>query len=47
MMMLICIKQHQVTFEVQLIKKLRNTEAELKKNVAYKKVRVADFSGSS
>ena len=33
-MMLLCIKQHLFQF----MKKLRNTEAELKKRVAYKKV---------
>ena len=41
MMMLILIKQHpsntQATFEAQFMKKLCNTEAGLKKNVAYKK----------
>ena len=41
MMMLILIKQHpsntQATFEAQFMKKLSNTEAGLKKNVAYKK----------
>ena len=36
MMMVICIKQHlKATFEVQFMKKLDNTEAELKKSVAY------------
>ena len=30
-MMLICIKQHLTTFEAQFMKKLSNTEAELKK----------------
>ena len=38
MMMLIYIKQHQSNiFQVQFKKKLSNTEAELKKSVAYKK----------
>ena len=32
-----CKKQHLATFEVIFIKKLSNTEAELKKNVAHKK----------
>ena len=32
-------KQHFATFEVQFIKKLSNTEGELKKSVAYKKKR--------
>ena len=31
MMMLVCIKQHLATFEVQFRKKLSNTETELKK----------------
>ena len=35
--MCINYKQHFATFEVQFIKKLSNTEAELKKSVAYKK----------
>ena len=36
MMMLICIKRRlKATFEVQFTKKLGNTEAELKKSVAY------------
>ena len=35
--MCINYKQHFAKFEVQFIKKLSNTEAELKKNVAYKK----------
>ena len=34
----VCIKQHlQATFEAQFMKKLSNTETELKKSVAYKK----------
>ena len=37
MMMLMCIKQHLETFAVQVMKKFSNTEAGLKKNVAYKK----------
>ena len=36
-MMVICIKQHLSNFEVQFMKKLSNTEAQLKKSVAYKK----------
>ena len=36
-MMLVCIKQHQATFQAQFMKKLSNTEAELKKSDAYKK----------
>ena len=35
--MVICIKQHLSNFEVQFMKKLSNTEAQLKKSVAYKK----------
>ena len=31
MIMLVCIKQHLATFEVQFKKKLSNTETELKK----------------
>ena len=31
MMMLVHIKQHQATFQAQFMKKLSNTEAELKK----------------
>ena len=38
MMMAICIKQH-----LKLMRKLSNTEAELKKSVAYKKTRVVYF----
>ena len=37
MAMLICIKHYLRTFEAQLMRKLSNTEAELKKRVAYKK----------
>ena len=37
MMMLICIKQHQATFEAQFMKKLSKSEAGLEKSVAYKK----------
>ena len=40
MMVLICIKKHLSKFEAQFIKKLSNTEAEVKKNVAYKKKRL-------
>ena len=36
-MMTTCINQHSSTFEAQLMKKLSNAEAELKKSVAYKK----------
>ena len=36
-MMATCINQHLSTSEAQLMKKLSNTEAELKKSVAYKK----------
>ena len=36
-MMFSCIKQHLATFEAQFMKKLSNTEAELKKSVAYEK----------
>ena len=36
-MMLVCIKQHQATFQAQFMKKLCNTEAELKKSDAFKK----------
>ena len=36
-MMLVCIKQHQATFQAQFMKKLSNTGAELKKSDAYKK----------
>ena len=35
-MISICNKQH-LSFEIQFIKKLSNTEAKLKKDVAYKK----------
>ena len=34
-MMVIFIKQHLTTFEAHFIKKLNNSEAELKKRVAY------------
>ena len=37
MMMLVCIKQRLRAFEAQFMQKLSNTEAELKKSVAYKK----------
>ena len=40
MMMLRFIQQQQATYEAQFMSKLSNTEAELKKNVAYKKMRV-------
>ena len=33
----------QATFEVQFMKKLSNTEAEMKKSVPYEKKRVASF----
>ena len=33
----------QTTFEAQFMKKLSDTEAELKKSVAFKKKRVIDF----
>ena len=33
----------QTTFEVQFMKKLSNTEAEMKKSVPYEKKRVASF----
>ena len=35
--MAICIKQHLSTFEAQFMKKLTNTEAELKKALVLKK----------
>ena len=38
--MLLCIRQHVSTFEAQSTNKLSNAEAELKKNVAYKKKRL-------
>ena len=34
-----CIKQQHLIFEAQFMKKLSDTEAELKKDVAYKKKR--------
>ena len=37
MMMPICIKQHLSDTEAQFMKKLSNTEAELKKSVTHKK----------
>ena len=40
MMMLKFTKQHQATLEAQFMKTSSNTEAELKKSVAYKKKRV-------
>ena len=40
MMMVICISNAKATFEAQYMKKLSNTEAEMKKSVAYKKKRV-------
>ena len=40
MMMLICIKQHLSNIWSSFHEKLSNTEAELKKSVAYKKKRV-------
>ena len=39
-MMLVCIKQHQATFQAQFMKKLSNTEAELKKKRCLQKKRV-------
>ena len=39
-MIVLCIKLHQGTFEAQFMKKLSNVEAELKKSVAYKKTSV-------
>ena len=36
-MLLICIKQHPSNIEAQFMKKLSNTETELKESVAYKK----------
>ena len=36
-MMLRCIEQHLSNTETQFMKKLSNTEAELKKRVAYRK----------
>ena len=38
-MMLVCIKQHQATFQAQFMKKLSNTEADLK-NALFTKKRV-------
>ena len=43
MMMLICIKQHLSNIWSSVHEKLSNTEAELKKNVAYKKKRVTSW----
>ena len=43
-MIVICIKQRLTTFEAQFMKKLSNTEAELKKSVAYKKKRLSRLS---
>ena len=40
MMMVICVSNAKATFEAQYMKKLSNTEAEMKKSVAYKKKRV-------
>ena len=37
MMMLVSIKQHLSNIKAQFMKKLNNTEAELKKSVAFKK----------
>ena len=37
MMMLVCYKQYPAALESQFIKKLSNTETELKKSIAYKK----------
>ena len=36
-MMLVCIKQHQATFQAHFMKKLNNTEADLKKALFTKK----------
>ena len=43
MMMLIILRNNQATLEAQFMKKLSNTEAELKKSVAYKKTRVGQI----
>ena len=43
-MVVICVKNTYATFEAQFMRKLSNTEAELKKKVAFKKKRVFDFS---
>ena len=49
MMILICLYQatleatFEATFEAQFMKKLNNTEAELKNSVAYKKKRVVHY----
>ena len=37
MMMLVCYKQYPAALESQFIKKLSNTETELKESIAYKK----------
>ena len=37
MMMLLCTKKHLSNFEAEFTKKLSNTKAELRKNVAYKR----------
>ena len=47
MMMLLCIKQHLSKIEISIYKKLSNTEAELKKSVAYKRKRVRVLSSIS
>ena len=39
-MMVICISNAKATSEAQFMKKLSNTDAEMKKSVAYKKKRV-------
>ena len=43
MMMLIILRNNKATLEAQFVKKLSNTEAELKKRVAYKKNRVGQI----
>ena len=37
MIKFICIEQYLKIFEIQLMKKLRNTDFDLKKDIAYKK----------
>ena len=45
-MMVKCIKQYLSNIEAQFMKKLSNTDAELKKSVAYKKQRVINSTKS-
>ena len=45
-MMAICVKQQLTTFEAQFMKKLRNTEAELKKKKTFSYKRLGLFSDS-